>query len=155
MRVSSWSYLPDGQCCRPQCCSSHRKSQHSSALNTQRSRPGTGESENDIFWRKSATDHICWSLTDDSLLSDLLCPEAVLAELGLPPAVLGDVPEPHHLLGGADWNGEVLTGPARFLSDGLYQCAVDTLGQKLQGIIHWLFILNSHTECFYCLLIWN
>ena len=37
------------------------------------------------------THHISRSLTDDSLLSDLLCPEAVLAVLALISAVLGDV----------------------------------------------------------------
>ena len=73
------------------------------------------------------THHIFRSLTDDSLLSDLLGPEAVLAVLRLLPAVLGDVPEPDHLLGGTDWNGDVLTDPTRFLSEGLNQCAVDTL----------------------------
>ena len=65
------------------------------------------------------THHIRRSLTNNSLLSDLLRPEAVLAVLRLVPAVLGDVPQSDHLLGGADWNGDVLTDPAWFLSDSL------------------------------------
>ena len=65
------------------------------------------------------THHIFRSLTDDSLLSDLLGPEAVLAVLRLLPAVLGDVPQSDHLLGGADWNGDVLTDPTGLLDEDL------------------------------------
>ena len=52
------------------------------------------ETENEKFLENILlieTHHISRSLTDDSLLSDLLCPETVLAVLALISAVLGDV----------------------------------------------------------------
>ena len=68
---------------------------------------------------KNQSHHICRSLTNDSLLSDLLRPEAVLTVLRLPPAVLRHVAQPDHLLRGADRNGDVLTDPTGLLDEGL------------------------------------